>query len=63
MSKKLNPFTMSVDKMHEFREQVRNPVKSHTLTGASRTVGREKTLVKVIVHQVCGMARYPRNFL
>ena len=43
--------------------ELRNPVKSHTLTGASRTVGREKTLVKVIVHQVCGMARYPRNFL
>jgi len=42
---------------------VRNPVKSHTLTGASRTVRREKTLVKDIVHQVCGMDRYPRNFL
>ena len=42
---------------------VRNPVKSHTLTGVSRTVGREKTLVKDIIHQVCGMVRDARNFL
>jgi len=26
------------------------PVKSHTLTGASRTVGTRKKLVEVIVH-------------
>jgi len=42
---------------------LRNPVKSHTLTGVCRTAGREKTLVKNIVHQVCGMVRFPRNFL
>jgi IS30 family transposase len=44
-------------------EEVRKPVKSHTQTGACRTVRRGKTLVKFIVHQVCGMDRFPRNFL
>ncbi len=44
-------------------QRVRNPVKSHNETGVCRTVGREKTLVKDIVHQVCGMDRFPRNFL
>jgi hypothetical protein len=42
---------------------LRNPVKSHTIPGVWRTVGREKTLVKDIVHHVCGMVRFPRNFL
>jgi hypothetical protein len=39
------------------------PVKTHTLTGPCRTVEREKTLVKDIVHHVFGMVRFPRNFL
>jgi hypothetical protein len=42
---------------------VRKPVKSHTQTGGSRTAGREKMLVKDIVHHVCGIVRFPRNFL
>jgi len=32
------------------RNLLRLPVKSHTLTGACRTVGTRKKLVEVIVH-------------
>ena len=49
--------------INQKRLDLRNPVKSHTLTGAWRTVGREKALVKDIVHHVCDMVRFPRNFL
>ena len=43
--------------------EVRKPVKSHTLTGVCRTVGKEETLVKVIVHHVCGIDRFTSIFL
>jgi hypothetical protein len=39
------------------------PVISHTHSGALRTVRRGKTLVEIIVHQVCDIVRNPLSFL
>jgi hypothetical protein len=39
MSKKLNPFTMSVDKMHEFREQERIAAKRGLYERACKSIG------------------------
>jgi len=39
------------------------PVISHTHSGALRTVRRGKTLVGIIVHQVCDIVRNPPAIL
>jgi len=41
---------------------VQIPVKSHSESGACRTVGQEKTLVMDIINHMCGMERNPSNF-
>jgi len=43
--------------------QMEIPVISHTHSGALRTVRRGKTLVEIIVHQVCDIVRNPLSFL
>ena len=46
-----------------FPNEMEIPVISHTHSGALRTVRRGKTLVGIIVHQVCDIVRNPLSFL